>query len=360
MQTAMHIVRKRIRALAFGLAATGMVLANVASVAAADLTSASISLSDPRPDETGVVYTFDASSFTTATTIRCITVELNDAADMSGAVPSNIDTTGFTLDSSTLITAGSWTADNSVNGMLEITRGAGETPAANGNVVFGGIDNGDTVGTTYFAEFNSYGNVDCSTGGPVDSVTVAFVYIDGELVELTIEPTLTFTCTGLGSGTVVNGTTTTLTNTCTGIDFGNDVTTSTNGVAGHNLNVSTNATGGYTVFIRHTGLLTNESSDTITNHTGTNGAPSAFPAAGTEAWGYTTEDATLGGGAANRFTTAGGFSGFTTSNEEIMDNTTSTPGAGDDTEVAFQVGVASSTEAGTYQSTLIYTLVGTF
>jgi hypothetical protein len=360
MHIAMQTFRQRIKVLAFGLTLAGMVLANMASVAAADITNASLELSDPRPGETGVIYTFNGSSFTTGTTIRCVTLEVNDAADMSSAVPTGIDTTGFTLDSSTLITSGSWTTDGAVNGMVEITNAAGQTPAASGNLVYGGIDNGSSDGVTYFAEVNTYTNVDCSTGGPVDSVTVAYVYIDGELVELTIEPTLTFTCTGLPATTSVNGTSTTLTNTCTGIDFGNDVTTSANGIAGHNLNVSTNAQAGYTVYLRHTGLLTNESSDTITNHSGTNASPSAFPAAGTEAWGYTTEDATLGGGTADRFTTGGGFAGFTTTNEEVMDNLNATPGAGDNNEIAVQVGVASSTEAGTYQSTVIYTLVATF
>ena len=356
MQTAMHIIRTRTRTLAFGLAVAGMVLANMASVAAADLTNASLSLSDPRPDTNDVVYTFDASSFS-GTTIDCLVLQLNDAADMGGSAPLNIDTTSTTLDSATAITTGSWTLDDSVNGTLELTDG-GEA-ATNGNIVFGSIDNGDTVGTTYFAQVRTYTSNDCATG-EVDNVTVAFVYTDGELVQLTIEPSLTFTCTGLPAATNVNGTSTTLTNTCTGIDFGNDVNSTTNGIAGHNLNVATNATAGYTVFVRHTGLLTNESSDTITNHTGTNGTPSAFPAAGTEAWGYTTEDATLGGGTANRFTTAGGFAGFTTSNEEVMDELVATAGSGTNTEVAFQVGVASSTEAGTYQSTVIYTLVATY
>jgi len=359
MQIAMHEVRKRIRALAFGLAATGMVLANVASVAAADLTAASLSLSDPRPDESGVVYTFSAASFTTATTLRCMVLQFNEDADMSGSVPSGIDTTGASFDSSTLVTAGDWT-EGGANGTIQLTYATGSTPAASGNLVLGGIDNGDTADTTYFAQLRTYGNADCSTGGVIDSVTVAFVYIDGELVELTIEPTLTFTCTGLGSGANVNGATTTLANSCTGINFGNNVTAATNGIAGHNLNVTTNASAGYTVYIRHTGLLTNENADTIDNHTGTNAAPTAFPAAGTEAWGYTTEDSNLGGGTGNRFTTAGGFAGFTTSNQEIMDNLAATAGSGDDVEVAYQVGVASSTEAGRYQTTVIYTLVATF
>ncbi len=355
MQIAMHTIRKRIRTIAFGLAATGMVLASVASVAAANLTTASLSLSDPRPDETSVVYTFDASSFS-GTTLECVVLELNDQADMGGSVPSSIDTTSSTLDSSSAITAGSWTYDNSVNGVLEMIDGS--EAASDGNIVYGAIVNGDTVGTTYFAQLRTYTNNDCSTG-PVDSVAIAFVYTDGELVQLEVEPTLTFTCTGLGSGVDVNGTNTTLTNTCTGVDFQNNVTSSTNGIAGHNLNVVTNANAGYVVYLRHTADLTNENSDTIDVHAGTNGSPTSFAAAGSEAWGYTTEDVDLAGGTNNRFS-GGNWAGFTTSNEEVMDDANATPGSGDDVEVAYQAGIAANTEAGTYQTTIIYTLVATF
>lgn len=327
-------------------------------VSAADLTSASLSVSDSRPSNTPTTYTFDASSFTTGTTLNCITIEFDTQADMLASPPSGLDTTSFTLNSSSLVTAGSWTVDNSVNGLLTITNAGGQTPAASGNLVYGGITNGDTANVTYFAQLNTYGNIDCSTGGAIDTVTVAITYVDGEQVELTIDPTLTFTCNGVASGQSVNGATTTLTTTCSGIDFGTNVSTSTNGVSAHDLEVSTNASSGYAIYIRHSGSLTNGAVN-IANHTGTNLAPTAFPAAGTEAWGYTTEDATLGGGTANRFTNAGGFAGFNTSNEVVVDFASAAPSS-QTTRVGQQVGISNTTDSGTYQTTIIYTLVATF
>jgi hypothetical protein len=358
MQNAIHTLPKRIRALAFGLAATGMVLANVASVAAASLTSASLELSDPRTGQTGVNYTFSAASMTAATTIECIQLEFNTAADGSGGVPTGMTTTGFGLTSSSAITAGSWTPDGSVNGTLELVNATGQTPAASGNFVFNTITNGSTEATTYYAIYTSYVNDDCTT--PVDTVTVAYVFSNGELVELVIEPTLTFICATVASGQAVNGATTTHASSATGIDYSNDVTSGTNGVSAHDLQVTTNASNGYVVYLRHTGNLANQTADTITTHAGTNGSPTSFTAAGTESWGYTTNDSTLVGGTADRFTNpANAWAGFTTSNEEVASNTTGTTGT-ETTRVGQQVGISANTEAGKYQTTLIYTVVATF
>jgi hypothetical protein len=335
-----------------------MVLSNVASVAAADLTAASLELSDPRSSETGVNYTFSAAGMTTATALECIQLEFNTAADGSGGVPTGVDTTGFGLASSSVITPASWTEDGAVNGTIELTNTGGETPAASGNFVFDTIENGSVEETTYYAIYTSFSDDTCTT--VVDTVAVAYTYNDGELVQLTVEPTLTFVCANVVAGQSVNGATTTHASTASGIDYSNDVTSGANGISAHDLQVSTNASDGYVVYLRHTGNLTNQASDTITNHTGTNGSPTAFSAAGTESWGYTSSDSTLAGGTADRFTSPGNrWAGFTTSNEEVASNTVGTTGT-ETTRVGHQVGINSNTEAGTYQTTLIYTAVATF
>ncbi|HEX9679331.1 MAG TPA: hypothetical protein VGA08_01810 [Candidatus Saccharimonadales bacterium] len=351
-------VRKSLRSLVTAAAAVAIVTGNLLSAYAASLTSASLSLSDPRTTQTAT-YTFTASGFSASA--QCIVLSLNTQADGGGSAPSGIDTTGATLDSSgTMITEANWTDDFTTNGVLELTYATGETPANGGTLVFTGVDNGDTESTTYYGVFNTYSDTGCSTG--LDSVAVAFVYRDGELVTLTIDPTLTFTCNSVGTGVSVNnGPNTTVVSGASGIDFGNSVTSSANGVSAHRLDVTTNASGGYVVYTRHTGNLANVASDTITNHTGTNAAPTAFPAAGTESWGYTTEDSTLTGGTGDRFTSTGGnkWAGFTTSNQPVMDNTAASAGT-DQTNVGHQVGVASTTEAGTYTTTIVYTIVATY
>lgn len=343
---------KRARSVAIALATVAMIAGNLVSAYAANLSSASLELSDPRTSQTSD-YTITASGFTTGTTIRCVTVALNDAADGTGSVPSNITTTGSTLDSSTLITSGSWSVDNSTNGTLSATYATGETPAANGNIVWGGVTNGDTEGTTYYAIVNTYTDASCTGGNEVDSVTVAYVYQDGELVTLTIEPTLTFSCNGVALGQSVNGATTTIGSTASGIDFGAAVTSVANGISAHDLAITTNANGGYNVYVRHTGDLQNVNSDVINVHTGTNATPTAFPAAGTESWGYTTEDADLAQFGSDQ------WAGFSTSNETVVTNATATAGT-ETTRVGQQVGIANDTPAGTYQTTIVYTIVATY
>lgn len=326
-------------------------------VFAVNLTDSSMELGDPRINESST-YTFSSSGFTTGTTINCIQIELDEQADGQGNVPSNIDTTSFSLDSSSVITSGSWTEDNSVNGLLRITNAGGQTPNASGNIVFGAIDNGDTE-DIYYAIVETFANVDCSTGGPIDSVVVAFAYTDGELVELTIGPTLTFSCIAVSASQSINGATTTHASTASGIDFSNDVTASTNAIAAHDLEVTTNAQSGYIVYIRHTGL-TNASSDTIDSHTGTNVAPTSFSAAGTESWGYTSNDASLTGGTTDRFTNPGNlWAGYNTINEPVAYNSSAVP-VTETTRVGHQVGISTDTEAGSYRGSIIYTLVATF
>lgn len=350
-------LKKRARSTAVGLAASGMVLSNVASVSA--LANSSLTLSDPRPGETNVSYTFDTSTFS-GNSIQCTQLEFNTQADMAGAVPTGFDSTSATFNaSSTMLTQADWNPglDVTANGTIELQYATGEVPS-NGDLIFDAIDNPTSEGT-YFVEFRTYTDA-CTTLD--DSVVIAFVNNDGELVQLTIDPTLTFTVSGVIASEAAAGTTTTHPSTGSGINYLNDVTNSTNGVAAHDLNVTTNAPGGYTVYIRSTDQLRNANGDTIDNHAGTNPSPTAFPAAGTaEAWGYNSSDATLSvvGDGASRFTDTNEFAGFTLTNQEVMFNTAATPSTQTE-RVTNQVAVEAATEAGTYQSTIVYTAVATF
>ncbi len=332
--------------------AIGLVWAMVTPVLQANaLSNTSLLLSNPQPS-TSSNYTFTSSSFSTGTTIRCIDLRLNTLADGTGSAVGT--STSSTLTSSSVITTGSWTYDNSTNGRLRLTNATGETPAASGNIVFGGITNGSTADTTYYGIFTSYSDVSCTGGNEVDQATVAYLFTNGKQVQLTVDPTLTFTCAGVASGQSVNGATTTVTSTASGIDYLNDVTFAANGISAHDLQVSTNATNGYTVYVRESGQLTN-GSDTIADWTGTNAAPTTISGAGSELWAYTTEDSTLSGGTADRFTNGGPFwAGFSTTNAPVVDNSGATTGT-QTTRVGQQVGVSTTTPAGTYQTTIIYT-----
>lgn len=323
----------------------------VSTVQAATLTGGSLSLSDPRPSEENVTYTFDWSGVTTGTEIKCIEAVFSDSAT-GGTKPTGMDTTGASLTSSTFITAGSWTGDFTTDGTLELTNDSGET-AGNGDLVFGGITNSSVADTGYYAIFNTYSDTGCTTG--VDEGTVMFINTEGQAVSMTVDPSLSFTIAGVADTATVNGTDLSVTTTSTEIPLGT-VTTDANAVAAHDLTVGTNASNGYTVYIRYTGQP-EYGTETITDHSGTNTSPTSFSAVGTEAFGYTTEDSTLGTGTADRFD-ANNWAAFTTENLEVAYN--NGPVNDETTRIGYQVGIAADTAAGNYTTTVILTATPTY
>jgi len=341
------------RAALFFAVAVAYILINAAPAYAASLGTASLTLSDPRPGQTAT-YTAQASGFSTGTNINCIQLDIGTASDGTG--DAGLDLSGVTLDSHTVV-SGAW-AVASVDGttdQLRATLAAGEAPAASGNIVWGGVVNGATEGTTYFGVLNTYANVDCATGGPVDTAILTFVYKAGELVSVTIDPSLTFTCAAVASGIEVfpvgaASATTTVASTAAGIDHGNSVNSTTNGISAHDLSTATNASNGFNVYVRHTGSLTNGSLDTIAE----GGLTSATSVpAGTEAWAWSSDDSDLSLNGSG----SGLWNSFTTTNALIA----SEAGVASSTDrVGHQVAVAGTTPAGTYTTTIIYTAVATY
>jgi hypothetical protein len=146
---------------------------------------------------------------------------------------------------------------------------------------------------------------------------------------------------------------TTGTSTATTLPFG-AVTTASNSLVCQDLQAATNATNGYSVYIRYTGKPQNAALDEIADHSGSNASPTVFSAAGTEAYGYTTDDATLGTGTANRFTNGGvKWAAATTGNAEVAYSSTGTAAA--TFRIGHQVGISTTTPGGTYSTTIIYT-----
>lgn len=320
---------------------------------AAGLTSASLSLSDARPSQTNATYTFQGSNVTTSA-IKCI--KLVFATTTSGTtVPTGMSTSSAALSASSsyVPTPGSWSVDTTTNGTVKITNASGETPAsASGRtVVLSGITNSSTADTTYYLRFNTYNNTDCSSSG-VDSSTTTFINTDGTAVTIGVDPTLSFSVAGTSSSTACNGATSNVTTTASTVPFGT-VTTASNKIGVQNLTVTTNASSGYTVYARYTAKPT-FGSNTIADHTGSNSSPTSFSAAGTAAYGYTTDDSSLGTGTANRFTSSSNvWAAFTTTNAEVAYNNASA--SSQTTCVGQQAGISGTTPAGAYTTSVIYT-----
>ena len=319
---------------------------------AAVLTSGSVALSDSRPSTASVTYTIDFSNVTTSA-IKCIKAVFSTQAS-GGSVPSGFTSTGAALSGTSdyIPTPASWSVDASVNGTVAITYATGETPASASSrtVVLTGITNASTADTAYYLQFSTFNNTNCSSSA-VDSSTIAFIYTTGQAVSVTVDSTLTFTVNSVAGSQSVNGATTTVSSTSTTIPFGT-VTASANAIAAHDLTISTNSDNGYTTYIRYTGDLTSGGNTIDDLATYTNASPGAFSAAGTEAFGYTTNDATLGTGTAGRFI-SNKWATFDTTNYEVAYS--AGPVSSETTRVGYQVGVGGSTDAGVYTTTVILT-----
>ncbi len=325
----------------------------VSQAQAATLSGGSTLLSKGNTSATSVSYDFDFSNVTTSS-IKCIKVVLSDAAT-GGSAPTGINTASVTYNASNsdyVPDSETWVAAELASGSFKITTAAGEVPASatDATVQVTGITNGSTADTTYFAQFSTYDNIDCSSSA-VDSGVVAFIYTAGQAVSLTVDPSISFSVAGIGVGQSVNGSAVTVLATTTTIPF-STVTDSANAIAAHDVTVSTNASGGYTVYVQYTAVPTNGGSDTITDFTGTNSSPTNFSAAGTEAFGYTTEDAVLATGTPGRFV-GGNWAKFTNANLEAIYS--DGPVSNETIRLGYQVGVAGNTEAGIYTTTVILT-----
>lgn len=325
---------------------------------AATFSNAKVALSDPRPSQTST-YTVTVSNVTSGT-IKCIKADFSTSPGSSSAIGNSFSASGasITAASSTLVNSSStgWTATPSTNN-ITYTNSTGITPGTTSGATFviAGVANASVADTAYWLRFNTYNNIDCSTS-PVDNVTMGFIFTNGSTLSLTVDQTLTFTVNAVNASTSCDGGTTTAASTATTIPFGT-VSPAANGFVCQDLTASTNATNGYTIYARYTSAPTNGLSQTIADWTGSNGAPTSFPAAGAqEAYGYSTNDASLSnvGNGVDRFTNGGQkFAAMTTSNAEVAYESA---GVNSTTyRIAHQVDVTTLTKPGTYTTTVIYT-----
>lgn len=265
----------------------------------------------------------------------------------------NIASAAVSATSDFIPTPASWSiSNNDSTGVSSITYATGETPASasDRNIVLTGITNGSVAETGYFVILNTYNNIDC-TSSAVDSGIGTYIYASGQVVTLTVDPTISLNIAAVASGQAVNGATTTVTSTDGTIPFGT-VTTGALSIAAHDATVTTNAGSGYTVYIRYTAKPTSGSND-IDDHSGSNATPSSM-SAGTEAFGYTTNDSTLSGSAARFTDSAPEYAAFTTSNAEVSYSGAAV--TSQTTRIGYAVGISGTTPAGTYgNSTVILT-----
>jgi hypothetical protein len=171
----------------------------------------------------------------------------------------------------------------------------------------------------------------------------------------TVESYLSFSIATVGSGVTTGGVTTDAASTATTIPFGIfDITgSSVNREVAQTVQVSTNGTGGYTVFMNFSQVtLTSTIGDDIDAAAGTNAVPAAWAApnnTGDENGliGYHTTDGSLGTGTTTRFNTNDTYAKAHTADTEVAYN--NAPVSAQATDIIFRVEVTALQEAGLYQ-----------
>ncbi len=291
--------------------------------------------------ETVTVQFTGYTSGTSATVIGDWTVSHD--ADGSGAYTDLTPTTDWTFTD-----GGTSTADPTYTFTFT---SAGETAIGTNKYIQIALTNGTNKLANPAASVCTI-NIAGTWGGSETGVTKVAI-ISGVAVSATVSESLTFSINAVASSTTIKTSvdTTVATTVGTAVDFGT-LSDSANTIAAHQLSVSTNGAGGYTTTVEYTAALTSPGSDTITDDASTNTSPEAFSAAGTEGWGYTTNDAVLGTGTTGRFGDNNVWAGFTTTASEVAYS--ATPVSTETTYVGYQAGISGTTEAGVYTTTLVY------
>lgn len=126
------------------------------------------------------------------------------------------------------------------------------------------------------------------------------------------------------------------------------------------LTTSTNSSTGYVVYSWASQVMT-MGSFTISDWTGTNASPTTF-GNGSFGFGYTTDDSSLTGGTADRFTNGGAkYAGFVHSGpgDPVADRT-SGPITGSTDTVTYRLAASGTQAAGTYNTVIVYVCSVTF
>lgn len=330
---------------------------------AGDFTTASVLLSDSRPSQTGVTYTFSLRTGTT-TTIRCIDIKFQNTP--TSGTPIGLSASGASL--GTVVGITGWSIGAQDASSVTLTNSTGESVSTSTAITIPLLDmvNPSAEQTTpangpYYAKITSYTNVNC-TDGKTDSSVIAFKVQPGVTVSATVDPTFTMAVAGIASSTAFKGAlnTSNCTTTATVITFPTSMVPDQDYTCAQSITIVTNANAGYTVTMRgnQSANFMRSTSSSITDWTGTNAAPSAWPATpDSEAFGYTTSDADLATGTVGRFSGDDTWAAVSTTAAEIAYHGSS---ASETKNIGYRLRFRSSTKAGNYTGQLVYVGTPTF
>lgn len=172
--------------------------------------------------------------------------------------------------------------------------------------------------------------------------------------------TLSFTVSGIATGSSTEGITTDVTTTATSVPFGS-LPLGTPVDAAQRFTVTTNATEGYQILAYEQQNLISGAGATIEDVTGTNASPSTWStgcvSTADSCYGYHAGDDTLEGGS-NRFFLTDTFAKLTGTPEEVAYS--SGPVVGEVNDMVYRIQVAASQPAGTYESRVGFIIIPVF
>lgn len=340
---------------------------------AGTFTNAKLLINNSQASGAGVTYSFRMTVAAT-TAIKQINIKFcttPGAYTATCTTPSGITTTTADYVSDNITGTGR-THTFTGNGVLQtvITNEATQDPTT---LIYDVTDitNPSTANTTFYARIITYSDEGTSA---IDNVSVAAAVLDTSSIAVTatVDPLFTFTVAPVNSGTVNGDTINVGGVTAAAIPFGN-LNTTTASVSAHDLTVVTNANNGYQITAStsansQTGNppLISGSSNNIDNFTGTNASPATWSAPGGVAanvnsgfFGYTTNDASLCIGTANRFTNSGpNYAGFSTTGQEVACNTAAV--TTETTRVGWKLAINALQPAGGYTGTIILIATPTY
>jgi alpha-tubulin suppressor-like RCC1 family protein len=224
-----------------------------------------------------------------------------------------------------------------------------------GNGIGCGLTN---VNLTYCWGFGSGGAL--GNGGTSNFNVPKLVFTDSVVNTVTVDVEASFSFATAGRAGACNGVVpgSGVSTGATAVGLGR-VAPGTQSAAGQDLTVVSNADSGFIVYMRSLSQMTRAGGGTLAAISGSNALPGAFVAVGSEGVGYSTSDATLAGGTANRFTSpSANWAPLSLTDVPVMSHATTTSAI---TEcVVFQTGISTQTHAGEYSALVVYTAVPTF
>jgi hypothetical protein len=328
------------------------------SATAGLLDTASEQMSNSIPSAAGVTYTGKFNIGSTAT-IKCINVVFATNADMTGGAPTGITTTSAIKGTitGTGVTNTNWSLYGSApNGTLQFENSTGESHTAGDPITaLPATTITNPSGSTFYAQITTYSTLTThACSGQVDQTNViALVTTGGVSATVTVQPTLSLSVANFGSAVNGSGASGFVTTTSSTIPFG-AVAAGTVKPGSQTLTVSTNAAHGYSVYVSDTGTMKDLNTDTLTDQTGTPGAPQNFTGSSSvSSFGYTADGPGVTFGS-NK------WAGLGNSQVQSQIATRTAPINADAFHVEFDVEPSNTQAPGTYSTTVIYTAVGSY